>query len=33
MMPYMAMVVLCMVLVYLFPEIVFGLPNAIYGGR
>jgi tripartite ATP-independent transporter DctM subunit len=32
MMPYMGIVILCMVLIYLFPSLVFGLPNAIYGG-
>ncbi|MGB3388575.1 MAG: TRAP transporter large permease subunit [Pseudaminobacter sp.] len=32
MMPYMAIVILCMVIMYVFPGIVFGLPNAIYGG-
>ncbi len=31
MLPYMAIVILCMVLLYLFPSLVFGLPNAIYG--
>ncbi|TKT82884.1 TRAP transporter large permease subunit [Aquamicrobium sp. LC103] len=32
MMPYMAIVILCMVIMYVFPGIVFSLPNAIYGG-
>ena len=32
MMPYMLIVILCMIIVYLFPQIVYGLPNAIYGG-
>jgi len=32
MMPYMAIVILCMVIIYLFPQIVYGLPNAMYGG-
>lgn len=32
MMPYMGIVILCMVLIYLFPSLVFGLPNALYGG-
>ncbi|RUM96322.1 TRAP transporter large permease subunit [Pseudaminobacter arsenicus] len=33
MLPYMAIVILCMVIMYLFPDsIVFWLPNAIYGG-
>jgi tripartite ATP-independent transporter DctM subunit len=31
MMPYMLIVILCMVIIYLFPQIVYGLPNAIYG--
>ncbi|SFU23086.1 TRAP transporter large permease subunit [Mesorhizobium sp. YR577] len=31
MMPYMGMVILCMVIIYIFPEIVYALPNAIYG--
>ncbi len=31
MMPYMGIVILCMVLIYVFPQIVFALPNAIYG--
>jgi tripartite ATP-independent transporter DctM subunit len=29
--PYCAMVVICMVLMYVFPEIVFSLPEAFYG--
>ncbi|HEV7253984.1 MAG TPA: TRAP transporter large permease subunit [Mesorhizobium sp.] len=32
MMPYMMIVILCMVLIYLFPGIVYSLPNALYGG-
>ena len=32
MMPYMAIVIFCMVIIYLFPSVVYGLPNAIYGG-
>ena len=32
MMPYMVIVILCMVIMYIFPGIVFSLPNAIYGG-
>lgn len=32
MMPYMGIVILCMVLIYIFPSLVFGLPNALYGG-
>lgn len=32
MMPYMTIVILCMVLIYVFPSLVFGLPNALYGG-
>jgi tripartite ATP-independent transporter DctM subunit len=32
MMPYMGIVILCMVLIYVFPSLVFGLPNALYGG-
>jgi tripartite ATP-independent transporter DctM subunit len=31
MLPYMFIVIFCMVLLYLFPQIVYGLPNAIYG--
>jgi tripartite ATP-independent transporter DctM subunit len=31
MMPYMLIVILCMVLIYIFPEIVYWLPNLIYG--
>jgi tripartite ATP-independent transporter DctM subunit len=31
MMPYMLIVILCMVLIYLFPGIVYWLPNLIYG--
>jgi len=30
MMPYMAMVILCMVIIYVFPQIVYALPDAIY---
>ncbi|RWO77760.1 MAG: TRAP transporter large permease subunit [Mesorhizobium sp.] len=32
MMPYMLIVILCMVIIYVFPQIVYGLPNLIYGG-
>lgn len=32
MMPYMAIVILCMVIMYVFPGIVFWLPNTVYGG-
>ena len=32
MMPYMLIVILCMVMVYVFPQLVYGLPNMIYGG-
>ncbi|MGF6178664.1 TRAP transporter large permease [Ensifer sp. 4252] len=32
MLPYMAIVILCMVMIYIFPDLVFSLPNAIYGG-
>jgi tripartite ATP-independent transporter DctM subunit len=32
MMPYMLIVILCMVILYTFPQIVYGLPNMIYGG-
>lgn len=31
MMPYMLIVILCMVLIYIFPPIVYWLPNLIYG--
>jgi tripartite ATP-independent transporter DctM subunit len=31
MMPYMAIVIFCMVLMYLFPSLVYGLPNLLYG--
>jgi tripartite ATP-independent transporter DctM subunit len=31
MMPYMTIVILCMILIYLFPQIVYWLPNLIYG--
>jgi tripartite ATP-independent transporter DctM subunit len=30
MMPYMAIVIFCMVIIYVFPQIVYALPNAIY---
>jgi tripartite ATP-independent transporter DctM subunit len=30
MMPYMAIVIFCMVLIYVFPALVYALPNAIY---
>ncbi len=33
MMPYMMIVILCMVLIYLFPGIVYMLPNLLYGGQ
>ncbi|AZN99202.1 TRAP transporter large permease subunit [Mesorhizobium sp. M9A.F.Ca.ET.002.03.1.2] len=32
MMPYMLIVILCMIIIYIFPQIVYGLPNLIYGG-
>jgi tripartite ATP-independent transporter DctM subunit len=31
MMPYMSIVILCMILIYLFPQIVYWLPDLIYG--
>jgi TRAP-type mannitol/chloroaromatic compound transport system permease large subunit len=31
--PFLAMVVLSMVLVYIFPQLVFWLPDLIYGMR
>jgi tripartite ATP-independent transporter DctM subunit len=31
MMPYMLIVMLCMVIIYVFPQIVYWLPNLIYG--
>jgi len=31
MMPYMTIVIVCMILIYLFPQIVYWLPNLIYG--
>jgi TRAP-type mannitol/chloroaromatic compound transport system permease large subunit len=31
MMPYMAIVILCMVIIYVFPQIVFWLPSIVYG--
>ena len=31
--PFLAMVIVCMVLMYTFPAIVFHLPDAIYGAR
>ena len=31
MMPYMFMVIVCMVILYVFPEIIFWLPNRTYG--
>jgi tripartite ATP-independent transporter DctM subunit len=31
MMPYMLIVILCMVLIYIFPQLVYWLPNLIYG--
>ncbi|PSJ53164.1 TRAP transporter large permease [Kumtagia ephedrae] len=31
MMPYMAIVILCMVVMYVFPQTVFWLPNLVYG--
>jgi len=31
MMPYMFLVIVCMVLIYVFPSLVYGLPNMIYG--
>lgn len=33
MMPYMLIVILCMVIIYLFPDIVYMLPNLLYGGQ
>ncbi|MBY5340472.1 TRAP transporter large permease subunit [Rhizobium johnstonii] len=33
MMPYMLIVILCMVFIYLFPSIVYMLPNLLYGGQ
>ncbi|WP_106797315.1 TRAP transporter large permease subunit [Rhizobium sp. H4] len=33
MMPYMLIVILCMVVIYLFPSIVYMLPNLLYGGQ
>nr|MDQ2704158.1 TRAP transporter large permease subunit [Pseudomonadota bacterium] len=32
MLPYMFIVILCMVLIYIFPAIVYWLPNLLYGG-
>jgi tripartite ATP-independent transporter DctM subunit len=31
MLPYMAIVIFCMVLLYVFPSIIFALPNMVYG--
>jgi len=31
MMPYMLIVILCMVIIYVFPQFIYALPNAIYG--
>jgi tripartite ATP-independent transporter DctM subunit len=31
MMPYMGIVILCMIVIYIFPQIVYWLPNLIYG--
>jgi TRAP-type mannitol/chloroaromatic compound transport system permease large subunit len=31
MLPYMAIVIFCMVLLYVFPNIIYFLPNLIYG--
>jgi TRAP-type mannitol/chloroaromatic compound transport system permease large subunit len=31
MMPYMLIVILCMMLLYIFPQLVYWLPNLIYG--
>ena len=31
MMPYMLIVILCMALIYIFPQLVYWLPNLIYG--
>jgi len=31
MMPYMGIVILCMVLIYVFPQIAYFLPNLLYG--
>jgi tripartite ATP-independent transporter DctM subunit len=33
MMPYMLIVILCMVVIYLFPSIVYMLPDLLYGGQ
>jgi len=33
MMPYMLIVILCMIIIYLFPSIVYMLPNLLYGGQ
>lgn len=33
MMPYMFIVIFCMVVIYLFPGIVYMLPNLLYGGQ
>jgi TRAP-type mannitol/chloroaromatic compound transport system permease large subunit len=32
MMPYMLIVILCMVLMYLWPQLTLWLPNYLYGG-
>jgi len=29
--PHLAMVIFAMVIMYIFPDIVFWLPNAVYG--
>jgi TRAP-type mannitol/chloroaromatic compound transport system permease large subunit len=31
MMPYMLIVILCMVILYVFPSVTYFLPNLIYG--
>ena len=33
MMPYMLIVIFCMVMIYLFPGLVYMLPNLLYGGQ
>lgn len=33
MMPYMLIVILCMVIIYVFPDIVYMLPDLLYGGQ
>lgn len=31
--PFLLIVILCMVFIYLFPSIVYMLPNLLYGGQ